>query len=300
MDPFAWAAETVEPPIEDLLDRIAEGESDCAALRRLAEHAETTPTLWRTLACRQWQIGRFERAVGSLASAAGTSIDVAAMRHPPASEGRAASQSGAADSGAAPADSERSFARARHGAGLAGGPPSRAESEGAPSVGSSRLHGGGASTVDASLGRRPSSRSATRSWGGWLAAAGVAMAWIAFGAPRGPAPGDAASQAREARDARDAAAVPTIQRAALTATDAIEAYLEAGRAEGVVIGELPGMPVVEWREAPDGTFEVVYLRQFLERRHVPAFFKFDEVDEFGRAVPRPVSPGDPRRQSVSF
>lgn len=146
------------------------------------------------------------------------------------------------------------------------------------------------------------------SWAGWMAAACLAGAWVVTDSLRTPfggaltpsgastapnpagsmTPGVAGSPGVGASGATSSVEPPTIMRASLTPDEALDAYFVAGKADGSVLGEVPGMPVVDRRAAPDGGYDVIYLRQILERRRVPAFFTFEQTDEFGRAIPTPV------------
>lgn len=106
-------------------------------------------------------------------------------------------------------------------------------------------------------------------WAGWAAAAVVALAWI--GVPVASSPQDPAS--------------PT-QSAGLftTAADALDAYLRKGQADGNVVRQMPSKVLVDARELPDGKgYEVLYLRQILEKTIVPDLYKAS-TDEFGNAV----------------
>ena len=71
--------------------------------------------------------------------------------------------------------------------------------------------------------------------------------------------------------------------------EAVKAYLEMGAKSGRVMGELPNRLLVDSRPAPQGNgFEVVYIRQFIERGVVNDLVRFGE-DESGRPVPVRVS-----------
>ena len=56
--------------------------------------------------------------------------------------------------------------------------------------------------------------------------------------------------------------------------EAFGQYMQAGQSNGQVIGEMPKQIVVETRPLEDGTLEVIYLRQVIERR---------VLDQIGRA-----------------
>lgn len=78
-----------------------------------------------------------------------------------------------------------------------------------------------------------------------------------------------------------------------TPDDAMDAYLKIGRDSGQVVGELPQRYVLETRPAADGKgYEVLYVRQVLERRRVDDMYKVG-ADETGRPVLVPCSPALP-------
>jgi hypothetical protein len=114
-------------------------------------------------------------------------------------------------------------------------------------------------------------RSRLGSAAGWAVAACVGLAWVGTLRPVvAPAP------------------VAPVQAAGLlsvgTPEDAARAYVQLGRAQNVVLGELPQRLVVDSRPGPDGTIEVTYIRQFVERATTDSLVRFG-VDERGRPVP---------------
>lgn len=66
--------------------------------------------------------------------------------------------------------------------------------------------------------------------------------------------------------------------------DAVKAYLDVGKKQNAVIGELPQRLLVESRPAENGRVEVIYVRQFVERAEVNDLMRFGQ-DESGRPVP---------------
>jgi hypothetical protein len=67
--------------------------------------------------------------------------------------------------------------------------------------------------------------------------------------------------------------------------DAVREYVMRGRETGQVVGEMPTRLLIESRPSPTGEgFDVVYLRQFMERDHVPALYQPSGRDESGRAT----------------
>jgi hypothetical protein len=53
----------------------------------------------------------------------------------------------------------------------------------------------------------------------------------------------------------------------------LDQYLEKGKAEGVVVGELPERVVLDTTTAPDGRTEIVFVRQIVERARVGELYK---------------------------
>lgn len=112
-------------------------------------------------------------------------------------------------------------------------------------------------------------------WGGWAAAAALALAWIGgsrLGAPQGPG------------STRD-----PVQRAALlpvSAAEALQAYLSKGADEGLVLGEMPtkvmldAVPVGQ----DDGHTDVYYIRQIIERVRVEELYRASN-NEAGAVTP---------------
>lgn len=108
------------------------------------------------------------------------------------------------------------------------------------------------------------------SWGGWAAAAMIAIALFLrpYGADS-PTPNTAGPS------------LPPLT----SASDAYERYLDLGRREGAVLGEVPRKFLVNTfpRENGDG-YEVIYIRQIVERAVVPELYRFGS-DELGRPAP---------------
>ena len=110
--------------------------------------------------------------------------------------------------------------------------------------------------------RRPSG------WSGWAVAAAVALAWvIGVSSKRQPPP----------------VAAPPQLAASMPAAELLAAYLEKGRQEDSVIGEVPQRILIDSRPAPSGEgHELLYLRQILERAIVPDLYRPTGQDELGR------------------
>jgi hypothetical protein len=110
-------------------------------------------------------------------------------------------------------------------------------------------------------------------WGGWAAAAAVLLAVAA-----GPRLGINGS----APISNSAGLVPTPTFA--DAGQALSTYLDQGKKEGLVVGEVPTRVLLEKRPLPEGGYEVVYLRQIIERAKVPGLYQAG-IDELGRPAP---------------
>ncbi len=108
-------------------------------------------------------------------------------------------------------------------------------------------------------------------WCGWAAAAAIAIAWTA--SVPALVPPTARPIPLQTAGIFDGAA----------AADLYSAYLKNGRREQRVIGELPDRVLVDTRPAAEGQgYEVLYLRQILERAVVPDLYEFSAQDEAGR------------------
>ena len=118
-------------------------------------------------------------------------------------------------------------------------------------------------------------------WSGWGVAAMVALAWIG-GALSGPAP------TPNGAGMVQTGSLTPLQRA--TPDEALGRYLDAGRARGRVVGEMPDPVIVETRPTGSGSIEVIYLRQIIERREVDRAYR-RVSDEFGNPGVVPVELG---------
>jgi hypothetical protein len=124
-------------------------------------------------------------------------------------------------------------------------------------------------------------------WGGWAAAAAILLVWVAGMR----APGDGSMRS----GAMTAGMLPSGNKALTAATpdEAMDQYMTAGFQAGRVVGEVPNPVVIETRPMPDGTFEVLYLRQILERKVLSEVYR-ETNDEFGNAIAVPLET-DPKR-----
>ena len=110
-------------------------------------------------------------------------------------------------------------------------------------------------------------------WGGWAVAALLVLAWSLGRLEPAPRNGVAPD------DSNNLAAIVN----GIPAADLLRAYLDKGRQENLVVGEVPEKILIETRHAPSGAgYELLYLRQVLERAIVPDLYQFTAEDELGR------------------
>lgn len=119
-------------------------------------------------------------------------------------------------------------------------------------------------------------------WSGWVAAAAVGIAWV----------GMQYSAIRDSRTAEmtshQAGIAPVGAFQVDSPQDAISAYKALGHRSGTVLGELPDRVIIESRPlAGERGFEVVYLRQFMERARVSELYQVtrDDSGQQGLLVP---------------
>lgn len=113
-------------------------------------------------------------------------------------------------------------------------------------------------------------------WGGWAAAAAVALAWMG-GLPAGGFNTGAGTGSQ-------ASMLPFGD-----ASQALDAYLDLGKKDGRVIQQLPGKVLLDNPQpAADGRgYEVIFIRQIVERERVPDLYRFSR-DETGGLTAVPV------------
>ncbi|MBK7403189.1 MAG: hypothetical protein IPJ41_00805 [Phycisphaerales bacterium] len=130
--------------------------------------------------------------------------------------------------------------------------------------------------IDAHAGERLSVRVRTAaSWLGWVAAAAVAVAAFVdrSGSPVG-------SDLESARANLFPISSPE---------DALKVYFDKGHQAGSVLGEVPERLLVSSTPSPEGGYEVVFLRQIVERQRVQDFYRMGQ-DEAGNSVAVPYRP----------
>lgn len=118
-----------------------------------------------------------------------------------------------------------------------------------------------------------------RQAGGWAVAAVLALALI--GGARGPF--TFLSPNQPGPNTAGIGAIPANYFPVNSSDDALQLYRDQGRKDGRFIAEVPVL--LESRPAATGRgFEVVYVRQILERAEVDNLLRFAQ-DEAGRAIP---------------
>ncbi len=118
-------------------------------------------------------------------------------------------------------------------------------------------------------GRHPAVRARLGGWSGWVIAAMLGIAVVTR--MLSPAPTESGLEAVSNR------------AQFLSASDLLQAYLDQGRQEDLVIAEVPERVLIETRPVEaGGGYELIYLRQILERTVVPDLYRFYGQDEMGR------------------
>jgi hypothetical protein len=102
-------------------------------------------------------------------------------------------------------------------------------------------------------------------WSGWAVAAVIGIAWLGwiFNEPSSTG----------------------INVASLAPAELLQAYLDRGKQEELVIGEVPDRILINSRPAgTGGGYELVYLRQIVERAVVPDLYQFQGQNESGEPI----------------
>ena len=123
-------------------------------------------------------------------------------------------------------------------------------------------------------GRQPATLTRIGGWSGWAIAAVFTIAWVAgiLNLVQSTTPQPIGTPV--AAEAGFAGA---------SASDLFAAYLDKGRQEQFVIAEVPERILIETRPADSGRgYELVYVRQIIERTVVPDLYQFHSQDEMGR------------------
>lgn len=128
-----------------------------------------------------------------------------------------------------------------------------------------------------------------RAWGGWAAAAAILLVWFT-GLPAADSP--------RTQPGQQAGLVPTGTANETSPDSILDRYLDVGRQEGRVLGEMPRRVVLDTKPVPGG-LEVTFLRQIVERELVTPdrLYRLGR-DEFGKAalIPDP----DPVQVKASY
>lgn len=132
-----------------------------------------------------------------------------------------------------------------------------------------------ASTIEPRSARQSAVLARIGGWSGWAVAAIFTIAWVA----------GILSLVQNQSVAPNTAGpvLSTAQLGGSNASELLDAYLDRGRQEQSVIAELPERVLLETRPLESGKgYELLYLRQILERTVVPDLYEFHSQDEMGR------------------
>lgn len=124
---------------------------------------------------------------------------------------------------------------------------------------------------------------ATR-WGGWAIAAVLLLGWFTGTISMNPIQ----NPTQNTNQSNDPITAGMLSLRQASPEQAFGQYLHAGQTNGQVVGEMPNQIVVETRPLVDGTIEVIYIRQIIERRVLDQAYR-EAVDEFGNSVVVPVN-----------
>lgn len=138
-----------------------------------------------------------------------------------------------------------------------------------PKVPAVREHSAGEQQTILSLRARTAA-----TWGGWAAAAAIALAFV-MQQPAGTPPSTTGTA--------------SLGSPIGSAADALSEYMKRGRQDGRVLGEMPDKVLVDTVPAADGDgYEVIYLRQIVERQRVPGLHQVT-TNELGQPTALPVN-----------
>jgi len=121
-------------------------------------------------------------------------------------------------------------------------------------------------------------------WGGWAAAAALLLAW-SMGTPSLPTGDDGSLPTQSA--GLPGSGIAGIGLREAEPEQAFEQYLVAGQRSGRVVAEMPEQVVIETTPRADGSIEVLYLRQVIERRVIDRAYRRMH-DEAGNTIAVPV------------
>jgi hypothetical protein len=119
-------------------------------------------------------------------------------------------------------------------------------------------------------------------WGGWAAAAAVALLYVNRVPTASQQPMDGANSS-----VNQASLIPGLFDRELSKKSADEVrdmYVTRANAEGRLVSEVPAQILLEATPLPDGRLQVRYIRQFMETATVPVLYRFSQ-DELGQPQP---------------
>jgi len=127
-------------------------------------------------------------------------------------------------------------------------------------------------------------------WGGWAAAAAILLVW-GFGWSANRSASESSSQVAGIGNPLISGAKTFLDEA--EPEQAFDQYMNSGLSSGQVVGEMPEKIVIETRAMPDGSIEVLYLRQIIERQIMDHAYR-EVRDDTGKvtSVPVRLSPTD--------
>ena len=144
--------------------------------------------------------------------------------------------------------------------------------------------------VHEEIGRRFAERvRLVATWGGWAAAAVVALAWFTGGLGGvGPTTGGSQAAVFDPGKLKPQDVLNQyVTDGKLSPAELYQGYLDAGQQKGLVVGELPDRVLITTRPMKaGGGYEVVYLRQIMERTRVKELSGVGYTD-WGQMVPIP-------------
>lgn len=124
------------------------------------------------------------------------------------------------------------------------------------------------------------------SWGGWAAAAAIGLAFAQHSKQQSPA----SSDPMQAGIGSFLNPISSLKDR-LSADEALELYRVRGRQEGRYVMEMPNRVLVESSQRPDGQWDVIYIRQLVEKGVVKDLYRVSH-DELGNPTPVPVAPSE--------
>jgi hypothetical protein len=139
--------------------------------------------------------------------------------------------------------------------------------------------------------RHTAGRSRLRIWGGWVAAAVLAFA----------AAGQFNSITNLKKQLIGNTAGSPLPVSFTSADEAFDQYRNKGKAEGIVLGEIPDRVLLSAEPAADGRgYTVTIVRQVIERRHVNDMLQFNSRNELGQTMPVASPWPAPRRPATGL